>query len=176
VRRAHGIRGELVVEPLTGEPLVTFAAGRRVVAGTARGAVWRDEDTGATRELVVTGCRPFKGGLLVMFDAISDRTEAERWRDRHLLVPEDELSAPGEGEVYLRELEGMRVLDGNGAEVGVVSAWYEAPSGILLDVKNGQREATVPFNAHFVRNVNRSARTLAATIPDELWHGGGTPS
>jgi 16S rRNA processing protein RimM len=173
VRRAHGIRGELVVEPLTGEPLTIFAAGRRVVAGSASGAVWRDDATGATRELVVTGSRPFKGGLLVMFDAITDRTEAERWRDRHLLVPESELSAPGEGEIYLRELEGTRVLDESGAEVGIVSAWYEVPNGtILLDVKNGQREATVPFNAHFVRNVNRAARTLTAAIPEELWHGG----
>lgn len=157
---------------MTGEPLTFFGVGGRVMAGTTSGAVWRDDNTGETRELVVTGSRPFKGGLLVMFDSINDRAEAERWRDRRLLVPESELSAPGEGEIYLRELETMRVCDESGVEVGTVSAWYEVPSGILLDVKNGLREATVPFNAHFVRNVDRAARTLTIAIPDELWQMG----
>ena len=161
----------MVVEPLTHEPLAIFASGRRVLAGDARGELWHDPVTGATRELVVTGSRPHKGGLLVTLDSIVDRTEAERWRDRHLLVPDEEVGAPAEGEIFLRDLEGMRVLDESGAEVAVVSAWYEVPNGILLDVKNGDREATVPFNEHFVHEVNRAARTITAVIPPELWHG-----
>jgi 16S rRNA processing protein RimM len=153
---------------------VIFASGRRVLAGTPDGEIWRDDSTGAPRELVVTGTRPFKGGLLVTLDAIADRTEAERWRDRRLLVPESEVAGPGAGEVYLRELEGMRVLDPDGAEIGMVFAWYEVPSGILLDIRSGAREATVPFNVHFVTAVDRPKRTLTAAIPGELWHTGPT--
>ena len=153
-----------------------FASGRRVFAGSASGELWRDDATGATREVVVTGSRPFKGGLLVTVDEIRDRTEAERWRDRHLLVPADEVPEPAEGEIYLRELEGMCVLDPAGAEIAVVRAWYEVPNGILLDLESGAREATVPFNAHFVREVNRAARTLVAVIPAELWTSRGKAS
>ena len=173
VRRAHGVRGELVLEPLTDEPLAIFASGRRVFAGTVSGAVWCDEATGAVRELVVTGVRPFKDGLLVTIDQIADRTEADRWRGRHLLVPASELPEPAEGALYLRELEGMRVLDEQGADIGVVTAWYEVPNGILLDLRSDTGEATLPFNAHFVRSVNRAARTLTAVIPPELWQPGG---
>jgi 16S rRNA processing protein RimM len=157
---------------LTDEPLAIFASGRRVLAGTPDGELWRDDITGATRELVVTGTRPFKGGLLVTVDAIADRTEAERWRDRHLLVPEAEVAPPEAGEVYLRELEGMRVFDPGGAAIGEVFAWYEVPNGILLDIRSGDREATVPFNAHFVTAVDRTTRSLTAVIPTELWHPG----
>ena len=36
VRRAHGIRGEVVVEVLTDDAQVQFAVGRRLLAGTTR--------------------------------------------------------------------------------------------------------------------------------------------
>ena len=44
IRKAQGIRGEVVVEPLTDKPDVVFASGSRVFAGTASGdlAVARD--------------------------------------------------------------------------------------------------------------------------------------
>ena len=57
VRRAHGIHGELVIEPLTDVPDAVFAAGRRVFAGTVDGDPAPDE-----RTLVVKESRPFKGG------------------------------------------------------------------------------------------------------------------
>ncbi|HEX4470148.1 MAG TPA: hypothetical protein VH080_11465, partial [Gemmatimonadaceae bacterium] len=62
VRKAHGIRGELVVEPITDAPDMIFAPGRRVLAGTARG----DLAPGA-RELHVEKTSPFKEGLIVSF-------------------------------------------------------------------------------------------------------------
>jgi len=37
IRKAQGIRGEVVVEPLTDKPDVVFASGSRVFAGTTDG-------------------------------------------------------------------------------------------------------------------------------------------
>jgi 16S rRNA processing protein RimM len=172
VRRAHGIRGELVIELLTGDPEAIFAPGRRVLAGTADGRLWLDPETGAARPCTVLSSRPFKDGLLVTIEGISDRTEAERWRGRHLLAPFSELTPPADGEVYLHELEGMRVLDAAGAEIGVVTAWNQLPNGILLDVSGARGAVQVPFNEAFVRAVDRSARRLTVEIPDELYTGG----
>ena len=89
VRRAHGIRGELVVETLTDAPDAIFAPGRRVFAGTREGDLSPDR-----RELRVLRSSPFKGGLIVAFEGIDDRTTAEQWRDRHLLVPDDRSERP----------------------------------------------------------------------------------
>jgi 16S rRNA processing protein RimM len=172
VRRAHGIRGELVVELMTDAPDVIFASGARVFQGTAAGDIWHDPKTGATRELKVLSSRPFKGGLLVSLDAIVDRTEAERWNDRHLLVPIDELTEPEDGEVFLHELDGMRVVDENGAELGDVRGFYQVPHGVLLDVHTKRGDVALPFNEQFVRAVNRELRTMTVAIPDELFTGG----
>ena len=54
VRKAHGIRGEVVVEPITDAPDAVFASGRRVFAGTAGG------DLAPNRaELHIASSRPF---------------------------------------------------------------------------------------------------------------------
>jgi 16S rRNA processing protein RimM len=171
IRRAHGIKGELVVELLTDTPDILFAPGRRVFAGTTDGALWRDAETGETRELTVAGSRDFKEGILLSLEEIADRTEAEHWVGRFLLAPFSELEPPAEGEVYLHELDGMRVVDATGAAVGEVSAWYKLPQGILLDLRTPRGELSVPFGEPFVLGVDRAARTITVAIPDELFPG-----
>jgi 16S rRNA processing protein RimM len=86
IRRAHGIRGELVVELLTDAPDAIFASGRRVFAGDRHGDVAKDR-----QELRVLRASPFKGGFIVAFEGIPDKTAADLWRDRYLLVPESEV-------------------------------------------------------------------------------------
>ena len=133
--------------------------------------MWRDPKSGALRELTVRSSRPFKGGLLVTLDAVTDRTEAERWNERHLLVPMDELTEPEDGELFLHELGGMRVIDESGAALGEVRGWYQIPHGVLLDVHTSRGDVALPFNQEFVRDVNRAGRTLTVAIPDELFTG-----
>ncbi len=173
MRRAHGVRGELVVELMTDAPDAIFAPGARVFQGTSDGDIWRDPKTGETRELKILSSRPFKGGLLVMLDAVTDRTEAERWNDRHLLVPFAELNEPEEGEVFLHELAGMRVLDETGETLGDVRGFFQVPLGLLLDIRTERGDVALPFNERFVRDVNRTGRTLIVAIPDELFTPGG---
>src|SRR6185295_15262634 len=122
VRKAHGIRGDLVVEPITDEPDAVFAPGRRVFAGTASGDRAKDG-----RELHVATSSPFKGGFIVHFAGIDDRNVAETWRDRFLLAPADELTPLGEDEIYIHELPGMRVELESGEAVGKVIGTYELP-------------------------------------------------
>ena len=169
VRRAHGVKGALVVETMTDAPEATFAIGRRVFAGTTAGDLWHDPESGEPLELTVTGSRPFKGGLLVTVSSIADRTEAERWRNRHLLAPFSELEPPAEGELYLHELDGLRVLDEAGAALGEVRAWYRLPNGILLDLHTARGDVSLPFSDKFVLSLDRDARTITVAIPDELF-------
>jgi 16S rRNA processing protein RimM len=172
LHRPHGIRGALVVEPLTDAPDATFATGRRVFAGTADGAVWRDPKTKALRELVVTASKPFKDGLIVSFDAIGDRTEAERWTGRFVLAPFIELEPPDEDEFYLHELDGLTAVNDSGQTVGTVSAWYQMPHGILLDIRTPRGEVSIPYSDRFVLAVDRDARRITVDIPGELFDNG----
>ncbi len=130
VRKAHGIRGELVVEVITDAPDAVFASGHRVFAGTVSGDLGRQQ-----QELHVASARPFNEGLLVRFDEIADRTAADLWRGRYLLVPATEIPAAQDDEIYLHDLLGMRVVLASGDPVGSVEEFYELPQGLAIDVR-----------------------------------------
>lgn len=172
VRRPHGVRGELVVEALTDEPGAILAPGRRVFQGTHAGDLYVDPRSREPRVLTVTGLRPFKEGWLVTFDAVTDRTEAERWNGRHLLVPVDELSEPDEGEVFAHELVGMMLVEADSDEpIGEVIEFYELPQGLLLEFRVGggdKATAQLPFVDEFVEEVDREGRRIRVRLPDGL--------
>jgi 16S rRNA processing protein RimM len=165
MRRAHGVRGDLVVEPITSEPAEVFSAGRRLFAGTVTGDVAED---GA--ELTVVHARPLPGGgLVVGFDEIGDRTTAERWTNRYLLAPREELTPPTQGEVYLHELVGMLVSLPSGEVLGEVLEVYELPHGLMLDVRYRSSSVMLPYREEFVQRVDRAERTIVATPPEGLF-------
>jgi 16S rRNA processing protein RimM len=163
VRRAHGLRGELAIEAITDAPDAVFACGARVFAGTTTG------DLSAERtELHVVQAAPFKGGMIISFREITNRTEAERWRDRYFLVPASELPPPEEGEVYVHELIDMRVVLTSGAEVGIVIDVYELPQGLALDVRRDGGTVMLPFNDRVVAGVDREARVITVDPPEGM--------
>ena len=165
VRRAHGLHGELVIEPLTDVPDAVFAPGRRVFAGTTDGDPAPDG-----RTLVVEESRPFKGGgWIVAFDGIADRTEAERWRERYVLARKDELTPVAEHEVYLHDLLGLSVVRAGSLEpVGDVIDVYELPQGIMLDVRRPKGTVLIPFRPEVVTQVDLAGRRLLIDPPEGL--------
>jgi 16S rRNA processing protein RimM len=167
VRKAHGIRGEVVVEPITDAPDAVFASGRRVFAGTATG------DLAPNRaELHVASSRPFNEGLLVGFTEVPDRTVAETWRGRYLLLPADELPPPNDDEVYVHELPGMRVVLASGEDLGTVEETYELPQGLAIDVRRvpprEQETVLLLYDERTVASVDRDARVIVVTPPEGL--------
>jgi 16S rRNA processing protein RimM len=167
VRKAHGIRGEVVVETITDAPDAIFASGRRVFAGTATGELAPNR-----LELHVATVRPFNDGYLVGFAEVPDRTAAESWRGRYLLLPADEVAPPADDEVYVHELVGMRVQLQDGASLGVVEETYELPQGLAIDVRReAPREketVMLPYDDRTIASVDRETRTIVVTPPDGL--------
>jgi 16S rRNA processing protein RimM len=159
VRKAHGIRGDLVVEPITDEPDAVFAPGRRVIAGTASGDPAKDR-----RELHVASSSPFKGGYIVHFKEIDDRDVAELWRGRFLLLPGDELQPIGEDQIYVHELAGMRVELESGEFVGTVADVFELPQGLTLDVQRDSGSVMIPYD-RVVTNIDRETRVMTIDPP-----------
>jgi 16S rRNA processing protein RimM len=163
IRKAQGIRGEVVIEPLTDKPDVVFASGSRVFAGTAHGdlAVIRDvKGTEETPTLTVSQSKPFKKGLIVQFEELRDRDSAELWRGRYLLAPFSELPPLQQDEVYLHDLIGMSVVSATGEQIGAVTTFYELPQGIMLDVKTARESVIIPYRPEIVVKTDIGARTI----------------
>jgi 16S rRNA processing protein RimM len=165
IKRAHGIRGEIVVEPLTDEPDAIFVSGRSVLAGNVSG----DIDAKSTA-LHVSAMRPFGRNILLFVDELTDRSEAEQWTGRYLLIPGSEVAPPAEGEVFVHELPGMTVTSPDGSVHGEVVATYDLPQGLMLEVKlRSGSAAMLPFRAEMIASVDRAARTIVANVPEGLF-------
>ena len=164
VRKAHGLRGEIVVEPITSEPAAVFVAGRVVLLGNAEGELRPD-----ARQYTVQRASPFKGGWIVALAGLADRNEAELWRERYLHAPFADLRPPADDEVYQHELLGMRVELAGGEPVGEVVALYELPQGLTLEVRRPERgTALVPYRDAIVREVHVAERRLVLDPPEGL--------
>ncbi|MDQ2668342.1 MAG: ribosome maturation factor RimM [Gemmatimonadota bacterium] len=167
VRKAHGIRGEVVVEAITDAPDAVFAPGRRVFAGTAAGDI-----SASQQELHIRSVRPFNEGMLVGFDEVPERNAAELWRGRYLLLPADEVPPPADDEVYLHDLVGMRVDLATGEVIGVVEELYELPQGLALDVRRAEprdgETVLLLYDDNTVAYVDKDARVIVVTPPEGL--------
>ena len=167
VRKAHGIRGEVVVEVITDAPDTVFTPGRRVFAGTASGDI-----SSSRQELHVRSVRAFNEGILVGFDEVPERNAAELWRGRYLLLPAEEVAPPGDDEVYLHDLIGMRVELAGGEPVGTIEELYELPQGLALDVRRAEprdgETVLLLYDDQTIASVDKHARVIVVTPPDGL--------
>ena len=163
IRKAQGIRGEVVIEPLTDKPDVVFASGSRVFAGTSTGDLAVVRDAGGQEEtptLTVSDSRPFKKGLIVRFEELQDRDSAELWRGRYLLAPFSELPPLQEDQVYLHDLIGMKAVSTSGDELGTVTTFYELPQGLMLDIETPRGSVLIPYRPELVVRTDIEARTI----------------
>lgn len=165
VRKAHGIRGELLVEPITDAPDAVFVSGRRLYAGTAAGDASPDG-----QELHITAVRQHMDSVRLTLAEVPDRSAAELWRGRFLLVPQDELPPPADDEVYLHDLIGMQVVHVDGRALGAVVDTYELPQGLMLDVRpaNGGQTYFVPWRDEILVQVDEAARRITVDPPEGL--------
>jgi 16S rRNA processing protein RimM len=161
LRKPHGLKGDVVLFPLTDDPATVLAAGRRVWLMDLAGGI-------IGGPLEIEHSRSYHREWLVKFAGIESRDALEPLRAHFLAAPADELSGPSGDEVYLHELEGFAVRLEDGTPVGVVSSLYEMPAGLMIEVQGPRREFLLPYKREFVREVDRSGRTLAVRLPEGL--------
>ncbi len=141
IGRAHGLKGEVFVEPRTDEPERRFAAGH--VLGTGSGP------------LTVAGSRSHSGRLVVKFEEIADRTAAEASRGTELTCPVDPAELPDDpDEFYDHQLAGLRVETPSGEVVGELERVLHGAAQDLLVIRTSDREVLFPFVGALVPEVD----------------------
>jgi 16S rRNA processing protein RimM len=173
IRKPQGLRGHVTIELLTDTPDAIFAPGGRVFAGTAEGDLARDPADPKNPEsryaLIIETVSPFKDGIVVKFKEIPDRTEAERWRHRYLLVPKDEVAPLADDEVFIHDLIGMAVQSTDGTNLGNVIGTYDLPQGLTLDVETKRGSVLVPYHPEHVIEVDLDTRVVTVDTTSGLF-------
>ena len=164
LRKPHGLKGDCTLFPLTDDPATVFAPGRSVWLLGLDGEV-------VAGPLTIERSRSYHRQWLVKFAGADGRDALAPWGGLLLAAPAEQLAPPAEGEVYLHELAGFAVRQPDDTALGVVSAVYETPAGLMIEVQGPKREFLLPYKKEFVRQVDRAGRRLVVTPPEGLIEG-----
>jgi 16S rRNA processing protein RimM len=168
VGRAHGVKGEVSVEPRTDEPQRRFADGAVLRTRTPQGTA---PTPPRPTSLTVAGIRWHQSRLLVTFAELGDRTAAESVRGLTLVTDVDTAEAPDDPEeFYDHQLVGLSMESTDGASVGEVTEVVHGAGQDLLVVRAADgREVLVPFVSALVPVVDVAAgRILVVDRPGLL--------
>jgi 16S rRNA processing protein RimM len=174
VVRAHGVRGEVVVDVRTDAPEERFAVGAVLQTDstavrhlqTVPPGVWTPPAT-----VTVESVRPHQGRLLVVFDGIYDRSLAEDMRGVLLCVDSAQVPASADPDEFNdHELVGLAVVDAEGEPVGELLRVDHAPAHDLLVVRLADgRTGLVPFVREIVPEVDVVGGRIVITPPEGLF-------
>jgi 16S rRNA processing protein RimM len=158
--RAHGIRGEVVVDVRTDEPAERFAVGSVLAT-----------DPAAVRDgLKIETVRPHQGRLLIVFEGVYDRTAAEALKGIRLCVDSADVRPSADPDEFNdHQLIGLRAVGVDGEMLGEVVAIDHAPASDLLVLRlPDQRSALVPFVKAIVPEVDLAGGRVVLTPPEGL--------
>jgi 16S rRNA processing protein RimM len=155
VLRAHGVRGEVRAEPIGGDP-------SRFTPGT------KLETEDGARTLTVRTARPGPGNAVLLgFDEVTSPTDAALLRGVYLCVDVDAARELSDDEWFVWQLIGLRVVDTDGHEVGVVDDVESGVSNDVLVIRDGETLHRLPMAHDYVTSVDVKAGTITVTPWDE---------
>jgi 16S rRNA processing protein RimM len=158
IGKPHGIRGEVTVQVLTDAPGDRFVPGTEFVVEPA-----------TLGTLTVSSARWNKDILLLGFDEVADRNQAETLRGAKLFIETEELEEDDDEGWYEHELVGLEARVA-GTVVGKVTALNTMPVQDLLMVTTPDgAEILVPFVEQIVPEVNIEEGYILLTPPDGLF-------
>lgn len=156
IGRPHGVRGEVVVSLTTDEPAARFVVGTSLVT-----------DPSSVGPLRVESVRPHQGRLLVAFEGVLDRDDAQLLRGVKLCVDSVDVRLPDNPDEFSDfQLIGLAAVGQDGEALGEVVRIEHGPAADLLILRLPEgREALVPFVKAIVPEVDLAARRLVLTPP-----------
>jgi 16S rRNA processing protein RimM len=157
IGKAHGLRGEVTVQVLTGAPDERFVPGATFAT-----------DPAASGPLVLRSVRDNNGILLLGFENTDDRGGAEALRGTKLLA--DPLEDHSDEDIwYERELVGLKAVTVDGTQIGEVTAMESRPAQDLLVLRLADgREARIPFVTALVPEVDIEGGRVVLDPPPGL--------
>lgn len=118
--------------------------------------------------LTVASARPHQKTLLVRFEGVEDRDEAEALRGAELAVDPRDSPAPPEGTWYHYQLLGCRCHDRREGDLGEVIDVLEDGGGVLLLVEGDGRRLPIPWVKRYLVEVDVEDRRIELDLPEGL--------
>ncbi len=133
----HGIRGEVKIVPWADSPDFLCDLPVLYIEGKA---------------VAIRSARVHKGNVIALLDGVDDVNAAMLLKNKVVSMSREDVALP-EGSFFLADVIGLKVIDENGAELGVLEDIL-SPSLQQVYVVKGSREIMIPAVPEFILETN----------------------
>lgn len=158
IARAHGNRGQVIIDSETDFPHERFRPGAELFVGNRDGA----------RPLTLTCVRFHRDRPIVGFAGVETMDAAEALSGTELRVPIEKLAPPPQGAFYRHDLVGCRVETRAGGAVGVVRGVEGTLDNSRLVVGAAGGDVLIPFVSAICTAIDTAARRIVIDPPGGL--------
>ena len=159
---AHGIGGNVKVYSYS-DSLAVYETGAGIEVALPDGTM---------RSMGVVWVRPHGKGLLLNFESVTDRDQAERLIGAELFADKTLLPSLDEDTYYWFDLVGLQVVDTTGAMLGVLDSIIPTAANDVYVVKGKQggkaREMLIPAVGDVVLTIDLEGGTMVVDPPEGL--------
>ncbi|MGI6106747.1 MAG: ribosome maturation factor RimM [Lachnospiraceae bacterium] len=150
ITRAHGIKGEVMVFPVTDEPKM-FREWKTLIVSGKNGQ----------REAAVQSVSFFRQMVILKLEGIDDRDAAEMAKRSELFIRRSQASPCRENEHFITDLIGLEAADEDGNVLGVCSDILKtAANDVFVISREGHKDLLVPAIRDCILNVDLEKRRI----------------
>ena len=156
LRRAHGVRGEIIMDLHTDFPK-RFQSGRKLFVGEEH------------KPITLSNARPHAKGMLVKFKGVETPEDAGLLRNQWVYISSTDVPSLPEGKLYQHELFGFRVVDENGDSLGDLVEIIETGANDVYVVRDESgKEILLPAIPSVVLETDPSRRVMRVHLLEGL--------
>jgi len=152
---AHGIRGQVKIKTFTGyaEDIAAYGA--------------LQDSCGKIYDITVTSV--VKEGIVACVAGVTDRTQAEKLKNKELYIERSRLPAPEEDEYYYTDLIGLEVYTSEQALYGKVVSINNYGAGDIVEIALPAGEtALLPFTRATFFQINIKEKKILVNLPEAI--------
>lgn len=157
IRRAHGIKGRVLVESLTDNPS-RFETLSDVYV----------EIGGTRRPFRLENCSAASNGWLVKFEGVDDRNEAESLKGGYLQIETGDLPELEEGSYHVIDLTGVEVYTTTGELLGTLIEVLKYPANDIWIVEGDRGRLMLPAIRDVIKKVDIPGKRVEVELLDGL--------
>lgn len=156
LRRAHGVRGEIIMDVHTDFP-ERLRSGRKLFVGEEH------------KPVTLSGARPHAKGILVKLKGVETPEDVIPFRNQWVYVKSTDVPALPDGKLYKHELFGFAVVDENGNALGELVEIIETGANDVYVVRNeAGKEILLPAISSVVLETDRARRLMRVHLLEGL--------
>ena len=158
IARAHGNKGQVIVNPESDFAHERFAVGNELVV----------EQGGRSATRRITAVRFQDGRPIVALEGVGTMNDAEALAGAALKMPASALGALPSNTFYRHDLVGCEVIDTSGHAIGRVTDVEGPMEQSRLVVEGAKGELLIPMAEGICVSVDTTAKTIVVNPPDGL--------